>query len=157
MEKRILEYVNKSPNPSLDFGNLDENGESGNSGFDLYAWIEGEPITLKPLERVLVHTGIYFKVPKDCEIQVRSRSGYSLKYGIVVANSPGTIDSNYTGECCVIVHNLSNDNFTIKNGDKIAQGVLCSVFNGYRVKLTKVDTIKENKERGAKGFASSGF
>lgn len=157
MEKRILEYVNKSPNPSLDFGNHDENGESGNSGFDLYAWIEDEPITLKPLERVLVHTGIYFKVPKDCEIQVRSRSGYSLKYGIVVANSPGTIDSNYTGECCVIVYNLSNDNFTIKNGDKIAQGVLCSVFNGYQVKLTKVDTIEENKERGAKGFASSGF
>ena len=157
MEKRILKYVNKSPNPDLSYGNCDENGNSGNSGFDLYAWIEDGPIIVKPLDRVLVHTGIYIEIPEDCEIQIRSRSGYSLKYGIVVANSPATIDSNYTGELCVIVHNLSNEDFVISNGAKIAQASLCPVFNGHQVSLMKTDSIKENKERGSRGFASSGF
>lgn len=157
MEKRILKYVNKSPNADLTYGKCDENGDSGNSGFDLYAWVEDESIVVKPLERVLVHTGIYAEIPKDCEIQVRSRSGYSLKYGIVVANSPGTIDSNYTGEIGVIVHNLSNEDFTITNGAKIAQAVLCPVYNGYQVNLVNVNKIKENKERGSQGYASSGF
>ena len=67
MEKRILKYVNKSPNPDLSYGNCDENGNSGNSGFDLYAWIEDGPIIVKPLDRVLVHTGIYLEIPEDCE------------------------------------------------------------------------------------------
>lgn len=157
MEKRILKYVNKSPNPDLAYGKYDKNGNSGNSGFDLYAWIDGEPITIKPLDRALVHTGIYLEIPEDCEIQIRSRSGYSLQYGIVVANSPATIDSNYTGELCVIVHNLSNDDFTVHNGDRVAQAVLCPVFNGHQVSLMNTEKIKENRERGSQGFASSGF
>lgn len=157
MEKRSLKYINVSPNPDLNFGNIDKNGDSGNSGFDIYAWVKEDEVKVKPLERVLIHTGLYFEVPKDCEIQIRSRSGYSLKYGIVVANSPGTIDSNYTGEIGVIVHNLSNEDYIIKDGAKIAQGVLCPVYNGYQVNLTKVDKITENEERGSKAYASSGF
>src|SRR5690606_19965512 len=90
------------------------------AGMDIRANVE-HPIELKPLERVLIKTGLFFELPKNIEAQVRPRSGLALKKGITVLNAPGTIDSDYRGEIGVILINLSNDTFVIENGERIAQ------------------------------------
>jgi dUTP pyrophosphatase len=153
MDKIKLNFVNKSTNPDPEFG------KTGNSGFDLRAWITGvEPsITIKPLERVLIHTGLYFDIPEGMEIQVRARSGMALKRGLGVLNAPATIDSNYTGEICVIAVNLSNEDIVIENGERIVQGVLCPVYGGWVTDLLKVVEITKNTERGSTGFGHSGI
>lgn len=162
-KKKVLKYVNKSPNPSPVFANV------GDSGFDLRAWIqEGDngakfneetgkyQITLKSLERTLIHTGIYMDIPNDCEIQVRPRSGLALKQGLSVCNTPGTVDTNYVNEVGIIAINLSKKPITIENGDKIAQAVLMPVYNSYNTVLYSVNEIKENEFRNMDGFGSSG-
>lgn len=156
-----LDFVNKSPNENPTFS------DAGSSGFDLRAWITEEmegflnenkkyAYVLKPLERKLIHTGLYFNVPEHHEIQVRPRSGLAIKKGLTVINSPGTIDESYTGECCILVINLSIENIMIENGDRIAQGVLCPVYNGRDVCLNEVDDLKKESERGDGGFGHSG-
>lgn len=152
MDKIKLNFVNKSTNPDPEFGKI------GDSGFDLRAWItDAEPsITIKPLERVLIHTGLYFDIPEGTEIQVRARSGMALKRGLGVLNSPATIDSNYTGEVCIIAVNLSNEDIVIENGERIVQGVLCPVYGGWATELTKVDDLNKVTERGSDGFNSTG-
>ena len=162
MKSYDIKYVNLSPNPDPEYA------RSGDSGFDLRAWItekEGtqypynkEPkIVLKPLERVLIHTGLYFDIPYGCEMQIRPRSGMSLKRGLGVLNSPATIDATYTGEIGIIVVNLSNDNIEIMNGERIAQGVICPVITEITgAKLTKVDKIEKETERGSGGFGHTG-
>ena len=148
---KILEFVNKSPNENPSFS------DNGSSGFDLRAWIIEDELTLKPLERKLIHTGLYFNVPEHCEIQVRPRSGLAIKKGLTVINTPGTIDESYTGECCILAINLSNEDIRIENGDRIAQGVLCPVYNGNDVYLGRLNDFKKETERGDGGFGHSGI
>ena len=153
-------FVNLSPNEDPDYNKIED------SGFDLRAWIteeEGtnqyskEPkIVLKPLERKLIHTGLYFELPPGYEMQIRARSGMALKRGLGVLNSPATIDSNYRGEIGIIAVNLSNDDIVIENAERIAQGVICPVLNKCKgVELIKVDKL-HNTERGEQGFGDSG-
>ena len=150
-----LKFVNKSPNEDPCYNKV------GDSGFDLRAWLNAEPdgkryIIIAPLERVLIHTGLYFDIPPGTEIQIRARSGMALKHGLGVLNSPATIDSNYTGEICIIAVNLSNNNIVIEDGERIAQAVLCPVFGGLWTTLSKIDNIEKETERGSDGFNSTG-
>lgn len=124
------------------------------SGFDLRANIT-EPITLNSLERRLIPTGLYFELPQNTELQVRPRSGMALKHGITVLNTPGTVDSNYRGEVGIIIVNLSNEPYTIKSGDRIAQAVIMNVINPNFSKLVNKDNLTET-ERGSSGFGSTG-
>ena len=142
--------------------NLDPSyANPGDSGFDLRAWFEGMnktmSITLKPLERMLIHTGLYLDIPKNYEIQVRPRSGCSNKLGLTVVNTPGTVDEPYVGEICIIAINLSNQNLQIVNGDRIAQAVLMPVSNSNLTKIVMVSEIIKETERGSSGFGDSGI
>lgn len=131
----------------------------GDSGFDLRAYItDGDgTITLKPLERKLIHTGLYVDIPKDTELQIRPRSGCALKQGLSICNTPGTVDSCYTGELGIIAINLSKEQIVIRNGDRIAQAVLCPVFNSFDVNLIEVESICKDTTRGKNGFNSTGL
>jgi len=122
------------------------------SGFDLRA---NKKVTLGPLERELVPTGLFVDIPENYEIQVRPKSGLAIKKGLSVVNTPGTVDQGYTGEIQVILINLSNETHTIEVGDKIAQAVLCPVVAGKYVNLQRVLNV-EDKDRGDKGFGSTG-
>lgn len=164
IDTQNLKFVNKSNNPDPVYAN------DRDSGFDLRAWIDCEDgkglcgdsednqlyISLAPLERRMIHTGLYFELPKHTELQVRPRSGTSLKQGLIVLNTPGTVDEKYRGEVCVIVINLSNEFIKIHNGDRIAQAVLMPVYNFYLTSLEKVSEINENTGRSKNGFGSSG-
>lgn len=112
-----IKVINKSNNP------LPKYQTELSAGMDLFAHLE-EEITLKSLERKLIPTGLFLEIPAGFEAQVRPRSGLAIKNGITVLNSPGTIDADYRGEIGVILVNLSPENFTIKNGDRIAQMVI---------------------------------
>ena len=122
------------------------------AGMDLRANIT-EPIVLKPLERCLVPTGLYMALPEGYEAQVRPRSGLALKRGITVLNSPGTIDADYRGEVGVILVNLSNEDFVIEDGERIAQMVIASYE---QVEWKSVEVLTET-ERGAGGFGHTGI
>ena len=112
-----VNIINKSDNP------LPEYATSGASGMDIRAHLEMEVI-VKPLERILIPTGLFIELPLGLEAQIRPRSGLSIKQGITCLNTPGTIDSDYRGEIKVILINLSNENQSIRNGDRIAQMVI---------------------------------
>ena len=122
------------------------------AGMDLRAHIV-EPITLLPLERALVKTGLFMELPIGLEAQVRPRSGLALKKGISVLNAPGTIDADYRGEIGVILINLSSEPFTITPGDRIAQLVIAK---HERAEWVEVDSLEETA-RGAGGFGSTGI
>ena len=121
------------------------------AGMDLRANID-ESITLNPMERRIIPTGLYIALPPGYEAQVRPRSGLALKHGITVLNSPGTIDADYRGEICVILVNLSNEPFVVENGERIAQMV---VTKHERVEWQEVEVLDET-ERGAGGFGHTG-
>lgn len=121
------------------------------AGMDLRANIT-EPITLKPLERTIVKTGLFIELPIGFEAQVRPRSGLAAKKGITVLNAPGTIDADYRGEIGVILVNLSNENFTIENGERIAQLIIAK---HERAEWLEVEELSETS-RGAGGFGSTG-
>ena len=121
------------------------------AGMDLYANID-EPITLKPLERTLVKTGLFISLPKGYEAQIRPRSGLAFKNGITVLNTPGTIDADYRGEIGVILVNLSSQNFTINDGDRIAQMVIAKHETAIWEEVENLDETN----RGEGGFGSSG-
>lgn len=121
------------------------------AGLDLMAAID-EPITLQPLERRAVPTGIAISLPKGYEAQVRPRSGLALKNGISVPNAPGTIDADYRGEVCAILINLSNEPFVIERGMRIAQMVIAQHS---QANWNIVETLDET-DRGAGGFGSTG-
>ena len=123
----------------------------GSAGMDLYANTTFET-TIAPLQRVLVPTGIYIELPKGYEAQVRPRSGLAAKNGITVLNTPGTIDSDYRGEIKAILVNLSNEDFVLKPGERIAQMV---VAKHERVEWEEVQVLEET-ERGDGGFGSTG-
>jgi len=123
----------------------------GASGMDVFANIK-EEINIKPLERKLIPTGIKMEIPYGYEIQVRPRSGLALKHGLTLINSPGTIDSDYTGEIKIIIINLSNEEYSIQPYERIGQFVLKKV---YKAKLEEVEEIKETKREG-NGFGYTG-
>ncbi|MAU71081.1 MAG: dUTP diphosphatase [Pseudozobellia sp.] len=121
------------------------------AGMDLRANIS-EPITLKPLERSIVKTGVFIELPVGYEAQVRPRSGLAAKKGITVLNAPGTIDADYRGEIGVILVNLSNESFTVENGERVAQLVIAK---HERAEWNEVEELSET-DRGAGGFGSTG-
>ena len=121
------------------------------AGLDLRANLD-TPIELKPLQRCIVPTGLYMSLPKGYEAQVRPRSGLAIKKGITVLNSPGTIDADYRGEICVILINLSSENFIIEDGERIAQLVI-SKFE--HTQWNEVEVLDET-ERGDGGFGHTG-
>lgn len=121
------------------------------AGMDLRASIK-EDITLGPLERAMVPTGLYIELPEGFEAQIRPRSGLAAKHGISIVNAPGTIDADYRGEIRVILVNLSNEPFTIVRGERIAQMV---VARFEKVQWEEVEELSSS-ERGAGGFGSTG-
>jgi dUTP pyrophosphatase len=123
------------------------------SGFDLRSTIE---INIPPFGRALIPTGIKLSIPEEYEIQVRPKSGLALNQGLTVLNTPGTVDSGYVGEIKVIVFNTNNETVTISKGMKIAQAVLCPVVCGKYVSLELTNKV-DNKDRGDKGFGSTGL
>jgi len=123
------------------------------SGFDLYSV---EEKTIKPFGRDIFSTGVKLNIPEHYEIQVRSKSGLALNDGLMVLNSPGTVDQGYTGEIRVILFNTSDKQILIKKGQKIAQAVLCPVVCGKWIDLKEVGKI-ENKDRSENGFGSTGI
>ena len=122
------------------------------AGMDLRANIE-EDITLLPLQRQLVPTGLHIALPEGYEAQVRPRSGLALKHGITVLNTPGTVDADYRGEIMVLLVNFSNEPFTVKDGERIAQMVIAK---HEKVDFELVDTLDET-ERGAGGYGHTGL
>lgn len=123
----------------------------GSAGADVCAFLK-EDLVLQPMERVAVPTGLSFAIPSGYEIQVRPRSGLALKNGITCLNTPGTIDSDYRGEVKVILINLGKEAFTIRNGERIAQLVLKTVFTADY----KIVSELSRTERGLGGFGSTG-
>jgi len=123
------------------------------SGFDLYS---NEEIIIPPFGRALIPTGVYFDLPQDFEIQVRSKSGLAINQGLMVLNSPGTVDEGYTGEIKVIIFNTNQSEFKIEKGMKVAQAVVARCVTGRWVNLVEVNQIKE-KDRGENGFGSTGI
>tara|TARA_B110000285_G_scaffold178222_1_gene200351 strand:- start:212 stop:652 length:441 start_codon:yes stop_codon:yes gene_type:complete len=123
----------------------------GSSGMDIAAHIENN-IIISPGEKALIATGFSIAIPIGYEIQIRPRSGLAAKKSITVLNTPGTIDADYRGEIKIILINLGKEKFTIKNGERIAQMVLCPVF---QANLEEVDELP-NTKRGLGGFGSTG-
>lgn len=124
---------------------------TASAGMDVRAANEGE-IVLKPMERKLIPTGLFLEIPEGYECQVRSRSGLALKSGISVLNAPGTVDADYRGEVGVILINLSQEDFTVKKGDRVAQ----LVFARYEQAKWEESESLSDSSRGAGGFGSTG-
>jgi dUTP pyrophosphatase len=122
------------------------------AGMDLRANLT-EPVTLRPLERRLIPTGLFIALPEGYEAQVRPRSGLALKHGLTVLNTPGTIDADYRGEIGVVLINLSQEDFVVKDGERIAQMVIARCEQG---ELISVDILDET-ERGAGGYGHTGI
>lgn len=156
LEKGFEEYA-----PRLDVGYemLDEDIKSPSyayetdSGFDLFSTID---TVIGPWERSLIPTGLKIDIPENYEIQVRSKSGLALSRGLMVLNSPGTVDQGYTGEIKVILFNASIEENKIEKGMKIAQAVICPIINGKWVNLVKKEKV-DSKDRNENGFGSTGI
>ncbi|MBQ5779064.1 MAG: dUTP diphosphatase [Paludibacteraceae bacterium] len=140
-----VKVINKSKHQLPEYATI------ASAGLDLRANIS-EPITLNPLERRLVPTGLFIELPQGYEAQIRPRSGFALKKGITVLNSPGTIDADYRGEIGVILINLSNEPFVIEDGERICQMVVAQ-YTQIEWQLT---TELSDSERGEGGFGHSG-
>ena len=147
LSKLELNYTNNSDNEQPEYA------YESDSGFDLRST---EELWVQANDRKLIPTGLRFDIPEGYEIQVRSKSGLALKQGLMVLNSPGTVDSGYQGEVKVIIFNTTNERIKIEKGQKIAQAVLCPVVNGKWVNLVKVKEIGE-KDRNNNGFGSTGI
>ena len=141
-----LRIVNQSNNP------LPAYETKNSAGMDLRAYLPEGPVTLEPMQRALVPTGLYMEIPEGYEGQVRPRSGLAIKSGITVLNSPGTIDADYRGQVCVILINLSDKAFVINSGDRIAQLVIARCE---QVETEQVEVLSET-ERGTGGFGHTG-
>jgi dUTP pyrophosphatase len=155
LEKGFEEY---SPKLDVGYEMLDEDVKSPSyayetdSGFDLFSTID---TVLEPLERALIPTGLKIDIPENYEVQVRTKSGLAFNRGLMVLNSPGTVDQGYTGEIKVILFNASSEQNKIEKGMKIAQAVVCPVINGKWVNLVRKEKV-ESKDRNENGFGSTG-
>ena len=141
-----IKIVNKSHHP------LPEYSTALSAGMDLRANLDGAPVSLSPGARALIPTGLYIALPQGYEAQIRPRSGLALKKGVTVLNSPGTVDADYRGEIGVIIANLSQEEFVINDGDRIAQMV---VARHETIKWEQCQTLDET-ERGEGGFGHTG-
>ncbi|MBN1182159.1 MAG: dUTP diphosphatase [Bacteroidales bacterium] len=141
----VVKVVNKSKHE------LPQYSTALSAGLDLRANIE-LPIILKPLERKLVPTGLFIELPEGYEAQIRPRSGLAIKHGITVLNTPGTIDADYRGEIMVIMINISNDEFTINDGERICQ----MVINKHETIQWQIAEELVETDRGAGGFGHTG-
>ena len=147
INKVQMKYTNDSDNKEPEYA------YQSDSGFDLRSV---EDIWVQANDRKLIPTGLRFDIPDGFEIQVRSKSGLALNQGLMVLNSPGTVDSGYQGEVKVIMFNTTNQKIKIEKGQKIAQAVVCPVVNGRWIDLIKVEQLSE-KDRNDKGFGSTGL
>lgn len=141
-----IKIINKSDHPLPSYETV------ASAGMDLRACVDG-PITLKPLQRAIVKTGLFMELPLGYEAQVRPRSGLAAKQGITVLNAPGTIDADYRGEIGVILVNLSNDDYTVEHGERIAQLIIAK---HERATWEEVDKLTDTS-RGTGGFGSTGI
>lgn len=140
-----VKIVNRSGNP------LPAYSTTHSAGMDLRAHL-ASPVTLKPLERKLIPTGLFIELPEGYEAQIRPRSGLALKHGISVLNTPGTIDADYRGEIRIILVNISDQEFVINNGERICQMVINKVA---KITWKSVESL-EDTERGGGGFGHTG-
>lgn len=140
-----IKIINKSRHA------LPEYATTQSAGMDLRANLSA-PVTLRPLERALIPTGLYIALPEGYEAQVRPRSGLAIKKGISIVNAPGTIDADYRGEICVVLINLSNEDFVVEDGERIAQMVIARYE---QAEFEAVDVLDET-ERGSGGFGHTG-
>ena len=140
-----VQIINKSHHPLPSYATLQS------AGMDIRANLS-EPVEIKPLERILIPTGLYIALPDGYEAQMRPRSGLALKHGITLLNTPGTIDADYRGEIGVILANLSNEPFVVNDGERICQMVIASY---QQVEWQPVEVLSET-ERGAGGFGHTG-
>lgn len=140
-----IEIINKSGHP------LPEYATPLSAGMDLRANLS-EPVVLAPMQRALIPTGLFIALPAGYEAQVRPRSGLAIKKGVTVLNSPGTIDADYRGEVCVILVNLSNEPFTVADGERIAQMVISRHEQAEWCEVVQLDET----ERGGGGFGHTG-
>lgn len=118
MDRITVKIINRSHHPLPDYGTFEA------AGMDVRAYLPQGPVTLGPLERKLIPTGLYMQLPEGYECQIRPRSGLALNHGISIANSPGTVDADYRGEIGIILINLSKEDFTVNDGDRICQMVI---------------------------------
>jgi dUTP pyrophosphatase len=140
-----VKIINRSNNA------LPEYATAGSSGMDIRADLN-EPVTIKPLERVLISTGLFIELPRGYEAQIRPRSGLAIKYGITCLNTPGTIDADYRGEIKVILINLSQEQHSLQPGDRIAQMIIQKVEKAFLVPVIELNET----ERNAGGFGHTG-
>jgi len=140
-----IKIVNKSKHP------LPSYETAASAGMDLRANLD-EPVALKPLERSLIPTGLFIELPVGFEAQIRPRSGLAIKKGITLLNTPGTIDADYRGEIRIILANISNEEFVVNDGERIAQMVIA---RHEQAEWIEVEELMET-ERGAGGFGSTG-
>ncbi|MEY2671069.1 MAG: Deoxyuridine 5-triphosphate nucleotidohydrolase [Bacteroidota bacterium] len=143
-----IKIINKSQHPLPNYETI------ASAGMDLRADLTA-PITLAPLGRIIVKTGLFIELPIGYEAQVRPRSGLAIKKGITVLNSPGTVDADYRGEIGVILVNLSNEDFVIENGERIAQLIIAIIAKHERAEWIEVQELSETS-RGEGGFGSTG-
>lgn len=145
MERIKIKVINRSGNELPAYETFSA------AGMDVRAFLK-EPVTLGPLERALIPTGLYIQLPHGYECQIRPRSGLALKHGITLVNSPGTVDADYRGEIGVILINLSNEPFVIKDGERICQMVIKSYIRAEWEPVERLDTT----ERGDGAFGHTG-
>ena len=148
-QKIPVKFINKSNHPDPVFQHKDD------SGFDLRANIPEDTLTLKPMGRLAVPTGLYFELPEHYELQVRPRSGLAYNHGITVLNTPGTVDRGYRGEIKIILINLGAEDFIIHDGDRIAQGVINGILSQFWSDFIRVNEVSDS-ERFDNGFGSTG-
>lgn len=141
-----VKIINKSDNQLPAYETVNS------AGMDLRAYLPEGPVTLKPMQRMLIPTGLFMEIPEGYEGQVRPRSGLAIKNGITVLNTPGTIDADYRGEVKIILINLSDTDFTINSGDRVAQIIFAKCE---QMEVINVETLSET-ERGAGGFGHTG-
>jgi dUTP pyrophosphatase len=159
IEDAYLNYQPEKQKVTLGFSRTHKDSVTPNyayptdSGFDLYST---EEKYIEPFGRELIPTGLHFDIPENYEIQVRSKSGLALKQGLMVLNSPGTVDQGYTGELQVILFNTTKNTVKIEKGQKIAQAVVCPVLTSNWLDIKEIDSV-ENKDRGSNGFGSTGI
>lgn len=141
-----IQVINTSPHP------LPSYQTAHAAAMDAHAFLPDGQVVLAPFERTAVPTGLYMAIPEGYEMQVRSRSGLSLKYGVIAVNSPGTIDADYRGELKILIANISNEPYKINDGDRIAQLVVTKCEQAEWEEVTELD----NTERGDGGFGHTG-
>ena len=157
LEELENQMFNQVPKMDLEYSSTNEKDLSyaydSDSGFDLYSI---EEVTIEGLGRALVPTGVRINIPYGFEVQIRTKSGLALNQGIMVLNSPGTIDEGYTGEIKVVIFNTNPEQIKINKGMKVAQAVLTRCVQGRNVNFVKVESL-DDKDRNENGFGSTGI